>query len=653
MGIVGITVGTTTRRRLLLVVALTVAFTLLGLQTIPPPGTPTEIWATAAGTFIWTSLVWDGRSRPDREVMLHLLAQLLIFVGIGLVFGWTPRDVLWMGVTNVAGGLLMLMLFARFQRGDGWAPTSLMSNVRLLGAAAVTSVAIALLGGFPHLEIGQLDRLTLWWVIRGVVYAYVGGVTFLGYFHGARETAAPAPRWAVIGLVPLGAACVYVTYLDPQLPLTWFLLLPALVAGSILAPRGAAVYALFVALVSALATLHPINQFGYDGFLPGSVIIDLLLTASTFITIHLSILRLQRVTATAELDRQRRTAQEQATLLGTVIESMNDGLVILDPERRVVLHNAAARQLLGRRIPVGEKVDWIGYLGLGRPDGEPITEDDLPGGSGGEFQRQLVVRNEGAERVLELGAWPLAGTEDRMVVLFSDVTAERERLSELTGFAGVVAHDLRGPLTSLHGWLELAEDSLGGPDTEKVGEFLSRAQLSSVRMRQIIEDWLAYTVQRDGILTRSHVPLATVVGEIVAAYGVDDSGVAPDFRVAADHQVEADRVLLKQLLANLIGNAVKYTRPGERPQVEIRSFLDAEQGFVRIEVSDCGIGLPPGEEEQIFEEFHRASAHAADYSGTGLGLSLCRRIVNRHGGSISARNNPDRGATFSFTLPAG
>ncbi|MGZ5399789.1 MAG: sensor histidine kinase [Nocardioides sp.] len=644
--------GTTTKRRLLLVVALTLAFTVFGLQTIPPRETPTEMWVTLLATFLWTSLVWDGRTRPGRELGLHLLAQWLIFVCLGLIFGWAPLDVVWMGTTNLAGGLLMLVLFARFHRGSGRAPATAAANLLLLGVAFAASAVVALLGGFPHLEIGQLDRLTLWWVIRSTCYAYVGGVTFLGYFHGERETASPAPRWAVVALAPLGVAGVYATYQAPELPLTWFLLLPALVAGSILTPRGAAVYSLYVAMTSALVTLHPINRFGYEGFLPGSVIIDLLITASTFITIQLAIQRLQRVTATAELDLQRHTAQEQATLLGTVFESMNDGLVIIDCDHRVVLHNAAARQLVGRRIPIGESVEWITYLGLERLDGEPLSAEDLPRGRRDEFHHQLVVHNEGANRVLELGAWPLAGTAGRTVVLFSDVTAERERLSELTGFAGVVAHDLRAPLGSLHGWLELAEDSLGVHETEKAREFVSRAQLSSVRMRQVIEDWLAYTVQRDGLLTRTHVSLGTLVGEIVASYGPDDAGVSPVFHTAADHVVDADRVLIKQLLANLIGNAVKYARPGARPQVEIRSFLDIECGFVRIEVSDCGIGLPPGEEEQIFEEFHRAAAHAASYSGTGLGLSLCRRIVNRHGGSISARNNRDGGATVSFTLPA-
>ncbi len=641
----------TSGQRLLLVVGLTLAFTVFGLETIPPPDTPTEMWASMAGTFLWTSLVWDGRSRPGARVGLHLLAQWAIFVGFALGFGWELLDTLWMGSTNLFGGVLMLVVFARLHRGATWAPNTVRANLLLLGTAILGSAVVALLGGFPGLEVGQFDRLTIWWVIRGTVYAYVAGVTFLGIFYSDRYSGVRAPRWAVAALIPMGVACVWATYLDPELPLTWFLLLPALVAGSILSPRGAAMYALYVAMLSALATLNPINQFGYTGFLPGSVIIDLLITASTFITIHLSILRLQRSTVTAELDEQRRGAEEQAELLRTAFESMSDGLVVLDDRGAVVLHNHAARKLMGRRIPVGEPLDWIGYFGLTRADGLPLEPNDLAADDDGRYHQQLRVDNEVSHRVLDVGRWPLTGTSGRTVVLFSDVTVQSERLSELTGFAGVVAHDLRGPLSSLHGWLELAGDAVEGADPARAGELLARAQLSSTRMQQVIDDWLAYTVQRDGLLTKAAVPLPSVLDEIVSSYGAEHSPSAPDFMVAAEHIVEADRVLTKQLLANLIGNAVKYSAADETPRVEIRSFLDAERGFVRIEVRDRGIGLPPGEEERVFDEFHRAAAHADDYAGTGLGLSLCRRIVDRHGGTIVARNNPDRGATFSFTLP--
>ncbi len=645
-------------RRLVLVVALTLALTPLALAEVPPPNTPTEIWPSLAAAFVWLATVWDGKSRPSFDVVWHIAAQVLLFVGVALLFGWDPVDATWMAVTNVGGAVLMLALYSWYQRGRGWAPTDAASNLALLATAVLATTVVALLGGMPNLELGEVDRLTLWWIIRGTVYAYVGGVTFLcafyadGPFVGDR-----APRWALALLVPVGVGCIWLTYLDPELPLTWFLLLPALVAGSILTPRGAAIYALFIALISALATLHPINQFGYDGFIPGSIVIDLLLTASTFITIHLAVLQDQRMNAIHQLEAEREdaesdraAAEDEAAMLERVYQTMNDGLIVMEHGRRVVFHNDAARRLLGKRLPIGEDLDWVGYLGLRLLSGEHATDGDLPGPENPAV-RQLHVKNEGADRILEIGAWPMGDTGKFMVV-FSDVTAQRERLGELTGFAGVVAHDLRSPLTSLSGWLELIADALADGDVRSAAVFNRRAQVSSARMGSVIDDWLAYTVQRDGVLSKSHVRLDALLDEIMAPYGAAGAAYAPSFEVEAEHVVQADRVLTKQLLANLIGNAVKSTPDGQRPHVSIRSVPDEEDGFVRVEVSDSGVGLPPGEEDLVFEEFHRAEAHAASFAGTGLGLSLCRRIVNRHGGSIWARNNPDRGATFTFTLPA-
>jgi signal transduction histidine kinase len=124
------------------------------------------------------------------------------------------------------------------------------------------------------------------------------------------------------------------------------------------------------------------------------------------------------------------------------------------------------------------------------------------------------------------------------------------------------------------------------------------------------------------------------------------------FDIDVDDSVQADPALTRQLFANLVSNAVKYTPVGDRPQVTIRSLPDDEPGFVRVTVADRGVGLPEGEEERVFQEFHRAPGHAADYTGTGLGLSLCRKIVVRHGGTIRAYNDPDSGTVFDFTLPA-
>lgn len=641
------------RRRVLVVALVTVVSTALELAEIPPPETPTEMWPSLAASFVWTTAVWDGRGRPGRALVPHVLVQLAIFVGFALGFGWALLDSLWMAVANVAGGILMAVLYARFRPQPEWSPGTAIAHVGLLVSAAVSGLVVALLGGFPYVEIGDLDRLQLWWTIRNVVYAYVGGVTFMLFFYGPRRPAQnPAPRWAIALLVPLGAAGLWLTYLDPELPLTWFLLLPAILAGSMLTPRGAAVYALGVALGGALATLHPINQFGYEGFLPESLVIDLLLTASTFITLQLAILRDQRAAATAELDRQSRAAQDQAGLLGTVFDTMTDGLVVMDERRRVVMYNAAARQLTGRRIPVGEEIDWSSHFGLHDLTHHPITDAQLPGpGNLDGFTRQVVISREGTDRVLDVGAWPLPGAEPRTLVLFSDVTAQRERLGELTSFAGVVAHDLRSPLAGLAGWLEMAADALDEADPSDARAFLHRAQLSSTRMQQVIEDWLAYTVQRDGLVAPSPVPLDVLVSEVVAPYA-STSGHSPVFDLDVDGTVHADPALARQLVANLVSNAVKYTPVDTRPEVSISSSPDDEAGFVRVTVSDRGIGLPEGEEELVFREFHRAREHAPHYTGTGLGLALCRKIVHRHGGTIAAGNNPGGGSWFTFTLPS-
>jgi len=114
--------------------------------------------------------------------------------------------------------------------------------------------------------------------------------------------------------------------------------------------------------------------------------------------------------------------------------------------------------------------------------------------------------------------------------------------------------------------------------------------------------------------------------------------------------VLADPVLVRQVLDNLIGNALKYVAPGVVPRVVVRGRR-SDARLVTVHVADNGIGIPPGEQERIFAEFHRA--HYRDYEGSGLGLAIVRRIISRHDGTIVARPNPDgQGSVFEFTLPA-
>ena len=136
---------------------------------------------------------------------------------------------------------------------------------------------------------------------------------------------------------------------------------------------------------------------------------------------------------------------------------------------------------------------------------------------------------------------------------------------------------------------------------------------------------------------------------MVEAVAASHPGV--DFTLATPDTVRVDPTLLQHLLVNLVGNAVKYSQPGERPAVTLRSFSGGDRGWVRLYVVDAGIGIPPGEEATVFEPFRRASTVIGSYEGTGLGLALCKRIVRRHGGTISAARNEGPGTTITVTLP--
>jgi signal transduction histidine kinase len=180
---------------------------------------------------------------------------------------------------------------------------------------------------------------------------------------------------------------------------------------------------------------------------------------------------------------------------------------------------------------------------------------------------------------------------------------------------------------------------------------IDKARDASKRMRQVIEDWLNYTVVQNGQLRPDAVKLDEVVTEIVdSRHARWAEGDEPRFVLDLSHSVEADPALLRQLLDNLVGNAIKYTAADQAPWIEICSERDIEPGWIRVNISDHGIGIPEGQEELIFGEFHRGPVEGRS-AGTGLGLALTRRIVGLHGGEIRATRKPEGGSRFSFTLP--
>ncbi len=224
----------------------------------------------------------------------------------------------------------------------------------------------------------------------------------------------------------------------------------------------------------------------------------------------------------------------------------------------------------------------------------------------------------------------------------------RRREAELVGFAGIVAHDLRNPLARVLGYADfLREEAAEALDSVQL-DFLERLCGGAQRMQVLIDDLLDYATADNRDIAHVAVDLHGLAVEVVRER-VDGGPLPPVVVVDALPMVEGDPTLLRQVLDNLIGNALKYTRPGQDPFVRVSGSSPVE-GWARIEVADRGIGIPEQERVGVFAAFTRAGG-SESYPGTGLGLAIVHRIVERHHGAIGIESNPDGGSTFWFTVP--
>lgn len=349
------------------------------------------------------------------------------------------------------------------------------------------------------------------------------------------------------------------------------------------------------------------------------------------------------------------------------MDSISDGVSAVDATGDFILRNPASPTLMGvtryQTIQGVAPDAWQQRFGLFHPDGTPIAEQDMPllRALRGDAvtSMDMLVRNAAHPdgRIVSISTRPLDGTTGRhgAVAVYHDVTDDRRRQSELASFAGVVAHDLLNPLTTINGWADIVRETvadLPGDATAQALDGITRIDRASARMRTLIHDLLAYSTARDARAEPVDLSLADVVQDVAAARLDTYRGgeLLPRIRVAHLPRVHADPVLLRQLLDNLIGNALKYTRDGAPADVTVSPHPTAEPGWVAVQVADRGIGIPPGQHEAVFGDFHRAHPGGA-YAGTGLGLAICRRITSRHGGTITADDNPGGGSRFTFTIP--
>jgi signal transduction histidine kinase len=232
-----------------------------------------------------------------------------------------------------------------------------------------------------------------------------------------------------------------------------------------------------------------------------------------------------------------------------------------------------------------------------------------------------------------------------------DRTKELEAANaELDAFSYSVSHDLRAPLRAIDGYARMVEEDYAGKLDAEGARLLGAVRANSVRMSQLIDDLLAFSrLGREPLRTRP-VRLDELVGQVIEETRAENADRNVEFRKEELGVVDADPALLKQALANLLRNAVKFS--AQRDPAVVRVGCRGDNGAASTKtyyVKDNGVGFDMQYSNRLFGVFQRLH-RAAEYPGTGVGLAIVQRIIQRHGGKIWADAAPGEGATFYFTL---
>jgi signal transduction histidine kinase len=257
-----------------------------------------------------------------------------------------------------------------------------------------------------------------------------------------------------------------------------------------------------------------------------------------------------------------------------------------------------------------------------------------------------VVRRRQLEDRVNVVQERLQQANDDLRVVVEDLQRSNADLAE---FAYVASHDLSEPLRVISGHVQLLARRYEGALDEDADRYIAFAVDGCKRMQDLITDLLAYSRVGQGPVVRTQVDANSLVAEVLVGLGAAVADTGADIEVGDLPDIVGDAGQLRQLFANLIGNAVKFTAPGAMPSVQVRGV--GEGDTVTFSVVDHGIGVPERHRERIFRMFQRLQRRE-DYAGTGIGLAICRRIVDRHGGRIEVEDTPGGGATFVVTLPA-
>ena len=378
-----------------------------------------------------------------------------------------------------------------------------------------------------------------------------------------------------------------------------------------------------------------------------------------------------RATVSVALEQHRTTREifQEHSWLRTLLAGMSDGVVATDVDGRVKYLNPIAEKLIGRALidALGRPIEEV--YPLRTEQGEPLEQCQL---------RRVLAENQAIGRqrfqlvahpdqivIVEDSAAPIHNAEGKLagaVTVIVDITerqkAEREREqllrelersnADLVRFSYTVSHDLQAPVRTVSSFAQLLSRHWQGQLDQTSAEYLALITDAAKGMQRLIQSLLQYAQTGQAPLQREEVAVSDALADVERRLAASLTETQAEIRAGQLPTIWADRVQVQQLFQNLLGNALQYRLPDQAPLIAITAETTSE-GWA-FAVADQGPGIPPLHLEHIFTPLTRL--HGPNVPGTGLGLALCRVIVERHGGRIWAESaGSGQGATIRFVLP--
>ena len=351
------------------------------------------------------------------------------------------------------------------------------------------------------------------------------------------------------------------------------------------------------------------------------------------------------------LDEKIKAFENRSRELEAVHASMQEGVIAIDKDQRIITINQAAAKIFGFAaqdlktryiLEAARNVGFQKFIQKALETHEPVEEDILIPGDG--------------DLILNIHSSALYDTDNRRMgtlIIFHDITRIRRLEKMHKEFAANVSHELKTPLTSIMGFIETLQEMLSGNNTEEAGKFLDIIEKNVNRMVALINDLLSLSrlerLQGTHILFEPH-NLASLICRAVNSCesGIRAKNITLNIDCPKDLDAMVDPILMEQAIINLVDNAVKYS--AEDKVITISAIKN--EGFIDIIVQDKGCGIDKDHLPQIFNRFYRVDkSRSRNEGGTGLGLAIVKHIVQYHRGKIDVQSAREKGSAFKISIP--